>query len=169
MSTSNLTPNQMAEQILKMLGNKENLISIAYCMTRLRVSVKDTDKVQKDGIKKIEGVMGLVQQDNQMQVVLGPGRVTKVANELGKITGIQVGELDEAQLRKAEIKAKNSTPFKNLLKKVSNIFIPLIPAFIACGLVTGINNIILKADPTFAKTPFGGILGVIAEIGRAHV
>lgn len=162
MSTANLSPNQMAQLLLEKLGNKENVISVAYCMTRLRVSVKDTGKVQQDEIKKTEGVMGLVVQGNQMQIVLGPGRVTKVANEFGKITGIQVGELDEAQLRKEEIKAKNSTPFKNLLKKISSIFIPLIPAFIACGLVTGINNIILKADPTFAKTAFGGILGVIA-------
>lgn len=161
MATTNLSPNQMAEQILRRLGNKENIISIAYCMTRLRVNVKDTSLVEKDELKKIEGVLGFVEQDNQMQIVLGPGRVTKVANELGKITGIQIGELDEASLRREEIKAKNATPFKLLLKKISSIFIPLIPAFIACGLVLGLNNIIVKFNPDFAKTAVGGIFGVI--------
>lgn len=161
MSTTNLSPKQLAEQILEKVGNKDNLISIAYCMTRLRLTVKDTSLVLKDELQKTEGVLGFVQQENQAQIVLGPGRVTKVANEMGKITGIQVGELDEAKLRKEEIKAKNATPFKLLLKKISNIFIPLIPAFIASGLVMGINNIIVKFNPEFAKTAFGGILGVI--------
>ena len=118
-------------------------------------------KADKEAIKKVEGVLGLVEQLGQLQIILGPGRVTKVGNELGKITGIQVGEVDEAKLRKAEINAKNSTPFKNLLKKISNIFIPLIPAFIACGLVMGINNIVIKFNPAFATSTVGGILSVI--------
>ncbi|WP_078697164.1 PTS transporter subunit EIIC [Caloramator quimbayensis] len=154
-------PNQIAEQILKKVGNKQNIISIAYCMTRLRLTVKDLSLVQKEELKKTEGVLGLVEQDNQVQIILGPGRVVKVANEMSLLTGLKVGELDEAAIRKEEIKAKNSTPFKNLLKKISNVFIPLIPAFIACGLVMGINNILSKFNPEFAKTTFGGILGVI--------
>lgn len=161
MSTTILSPKQIAEQLLKNLGDKENIISLAYCMTRLRVSVNDTSLVEKEAIKKIDGVLGFVEQDNQMQIVLGPGKVTKVANELEKITGIKVGELDEASIRREEIKAKNATPFKLMLKKISSIFIPLIPAFIACGLVSGLNNIIVKANPDFAATTVGGILGVI--------
>jgi PTS system sucrose-specific IIC component len=121
----------------------------------------DATKADKEAIKKVEGVLGLVEQLGQLQIILGPGRVTKVGNELGTITGIQVGEVDEAKLRKAEINAKNSTPFKNLLKKISNIFIPLIPAFIACGLVMGINNIVIKFNPAFATSSVGGILSVI--------
>lgn len=161
MSTTILSPKQIAEQLLKKLGDKENIISLAYCMTRLRVSVNDTSLVEKEEIKKIDGVLGFVEQDNQMQIVLGPGKVTKVANELEKITGIKVGELDEASIRREEIKAKNATPFKLMLKKISSIFIPLIPAFIACGLVSGLNNIIVKANPEFAATTVGGIFGVI--------
>ena len=161
MSTTILSPKQIAEQLLKNLGDKENIISLAYCMTRLRVSVNDTSLVEKEAIKKIDGVLGFVEQDNQMQIVLGPGKVTKVANELEKITGIKVGELDEASIRREEIKAKNATPFKLMLKKISSIFIPLIPAFIACGLVSGLNNIIVKANPDFAATTVVCILGVI--------
>lgn len=161
MSSTNLTPKGIAEAILQNVGGKANVTSIAYCMTRLRMSVKDMDLVQKDNLKKTEGVMGLVVQDNNLQVVLGPGRVTKVAEETGKLTGIKVGEVDDAEVRRQEIKQKNSTPFKLLLKKISNIFIPLIPAFIACGLVSGINNLIVKLNPAFAQTPAGGVFGVI--------
>ena len=161
MSNINLQPNVIAQNILKYVGGKENISSIAYCMTRLRITLVDEGKTDKESIKKVEGVLGLTEQLGQLQIILGPGRVTKVGNELGKITGIQVGEIDEAKLRKAEINAKNSTPFKNLLKRISNIFIPLIPAFIACGLVMGISNIIIKFNPLFATSTVGGILSVI--------
>lgn len=161
MASTNLQPKVIAQNILKCSGGKENISTIAYCMTRLRLTIVDAKKVDNQALKKVEGVLGLNEQLGQLQIILGPGRVTKVGNELGKITGIQVGEIDEAKLRKAEINAKNSTPFKNLLKKISNIFIPLIPAFIACGLVMGIDNIIIKYSPAFATGTVGGILSVI--------
>jgi sucrose PTS system EIIBCA or EIIBC component len=132
-------------------------------MTRLRLGVADSEKVDNDAVKKIEGVMGVTEMGGQIQIILGPGRVIKVAEEFSKLTGVKIGELDEAQVRRDEIKAKNATPFKNLLKKISNIFIPLIPAFIACGLIQGLNNILIKSDPNFVNTSFGGILGLIGS------
>lgn len=158
---ANVDYRAMAEIIIEKVGGRENISSLAHCMTRLRFSLVDDSKADKEAIKKIEGVMGLVDKGGQFQIILGPGRVSRVASEIGEITGITVGELDEAAVRREEIKAKNATPFKLLLKKISSIFIPLIPAFIACGLVMGLNNIIVKFDPAFAKTTIGGIFGVI--------
>ncbi|TDT50944.1 PTS transporter subunit EIIC [Fonticella tunisiensis] len=155
---SKLVPREIAEQINDVVGGRQNIVQIAYCMTRLRLKV--VNKVNTEAIKKIEGVMGVVEQGDQIQIILGPGRVNKVASELGSITGLEVGEIDEAAARKAEISAKNATPFKLFLKKLSNIFIPLIPAFIACGLVTAILNVVLKYNPGFANTTIGGILKV---------
>ncbi len=108
--------------------------------------------------------MGVVQQQDQLQIILGPGRVNKVTEEFEKLCGIQIEAVtkevefgDGSKLRE-EIKEKNTTLFKLFLKKLSNIFIPLIPAFIACGLVTAILNIVLKLDPAFAETIIGGLL-----------
>jgi len=162
MANSSLLPKVIAEEILDKIGGKENIVELTYCMTRLRITTVNSDASVIDSLKKVEGVMGVVKQGDQLQIILGPGRVIKVANEVGKITGISVGELDEAKVKHAEIKAKNSTPFKLLLRKISNIFIPMIPAFIACGLVSGINNIIVKYYPAFSAGPIGGILSVIA-------
>ena len=119
MASSNVSPKHLAEEILELIGGKENLVTVAYCMTRLRSTVADLGKVKEDELKKLDGVLGYVGQGNQVQIILGPGRVTKVANELSSMTGIKVGELDEAKIRKEEIKAKTATPFKNLLKKIS--------------------------------------------------
>jgi len=163
MANLQMTPKVIAESILEKIGGKDNLASVSYCMTRLRVMLKDPSLADKEGIKKTEGVMGLIEQGGQLQIVLGPGRVTKVANAVGEITGLKIGEVDEATVRKEELKTKNNTPFKNLLKKISSIFIPLIPAFIGCGLVSGILNIILKVNPGFGATAAGQTFSVIGN------
>lgn len=169
MSSTNLSPKVIAEEILSKVSGKENVSTLAYCMTRLRLTINDESKVDMGGLKKVEGVMGVVNQGGQLQVILGPGRVGKVANEFEKITGLKAGELDEAKIKHDEIKAKNSTPFKLLLKKISNIFIPLIPGFIACGLIMGIMNIALKANPAFGNTTTGQILKVIGGVVFAYL
>ncbi|MCY6485304.1 PTS transporter subunit EIIC [Clostridium aestuarii] len=159
---NSLNPREIAENILSVVGGKENVTQVAYCMTRLRLAIVDVSKVDKDVLKNVEGVMGVVEQAGQFQIVLGPGKVTKVANEFGTITGMKVGELDEAKILHDEIKVKNATPFKLMLRKIASIFIPLIPAFIGCGLVMGINNIAIKAtNGAFAQTTVGGILVVL--------
>lgn len=163
MANTNLSPKEIGENILQRIGGKGNIASLAYCMTRLRLTLKDNSLADKDGLKKVEGVLGLIEQAGQLQIVLGPGRVAKVANEVGQMTGLKVGELDEASVKREEIKAKNSTPFKNMLRKISSIFIPLIPAFIGCGLVTGILNIMLKYNADFAATPTAKMLVIIGN------
>lgn len=163
MADNNLSPKVIADNILQKVGGKDNVASLTHCMTRLRMVLKNNELADKDGIKKIEGVLGLVEQSGQLQIILGPGRVAKVSQEVGQMTGLQVGELDEAAIKKAEIKAKNATPFKNILRKISSIFIPLIPAFIGCGLVTAILNIVLKYNAPFAAGPTAGILKIIGN------
>lgn len=160
---NSVSPKELAQKIHDVIGGRSNVTGVAYCMTRLRLNIVDKKNINMDTLKKIEGVMGVVEQGDQVQIILGPGRVTKVANEFGEIIGLKVGEVDEAQVRREEIKAKNATPFKLFLKKLSNIFIPLIPAFIACGLVKGILNMIVKFNPAFAAGPIAGILIVAGD------
>jgi len=136
----------IAEQILIHVGGKENVSTVAYCVTRLRLTFKDKTLVNKSAVENVEGVMGILEQAGQFQIILGPGTVAKVATEVGAITGISIGQVDEAQVRKEELKAKNATPFKLFLRKLSNIFIPLIPAFIGCGIIYGFAKLLLNLE-----------------------
>ena len=163
MSNSSRSVNSMAEAILQEIGGKENIISLSYCMTRLRVLLKDAELADFKAIKETEGVMGIVCETNELQIILGPGKVTKIVQEIGHITGIEIGSVDEAELRRQELKAKNSTPFKLFLRKLANIFIPLIPALIGCGLIMGINNIMNKFVEGFAGGTVSGILGILGS------
>ncbi|ABO67235.1 PTS transporter subunit EIIC [Geobacillus thermodenitrificans] len=145
---------QIAASILQYVGGKENITRVAHCMTRVRVSLRDPGKANIDSLKQIEGVMGVI-EDETLQIVVGPGVVNKVAAALCELTGLELGEViedgieDIAERTKAEVKARQQTPLKRLLRKIGSIFIPLIPGLVASGIINGIANFAKNAgvDP----------------------
>ena len=64
--------NTQAERIITLLGGRENITLVDACMTRLRVTVKDLDKVADIAAWKAEGALGLIKKDNGIQAVYGP-------------------------------------------------------------------------------------------------
>lgn len=142
-----MSDKELSEKLLELLGGKENVVSNAACMTRLRVGVRDAAKVDVDAIKGVDGVMGVV-VDDTMQIVLGPGKVNKVLEEFSKLTGLAKGAIaenvsDAAAENKANQKAKYAAkPVQAFMKKIANIFVALLPGIIAAGLINGICNVI---------------------------
>lgn len=153
MAKEELTLEQLANEIYKGAGGMDNVATVNHCMTRVRMSVLDHDKVNKEDLKNIPGVMGVV-DDEQLQVIIGPGKVNKVAKQMVEQAGVGLGEeiphqggQDALSAKTAEMKAaqkakQKQSPFKALLKDISNIFVPMIPAFVGAGLVAGIGSII---------------------------
>lgn len=137
---------QTATKLLELVGGKSNVTANATCMTRLRISVKNESLVDYDEIKKTEGVLGVV-KGLTVQIILGPGKGIKVAEEMAKLTGLRLGS-EEAEVEamakttKDALKAKQTSLIHILLRKVANIFIPLIPGIIAAGLINGLTNVI---------------------------
>lgn len=136
---------EVSKKLFDLLGGKANITSNEACMTRLRVGVKDLSLVDVDQIRKIEGVMGVVESDT-LQIVFGPGTVNKVLDEFSKLTGLAKGSVSDvnevASQNKAAQKAKYNKPVQNFLKRIANIFVPLLPGIIAAGLINGLTNVI---------------------------
>ena len=82
-----MTNKELAEKILERVGGKENVTRAQNCMTRLRIDVKDYSKIDVEGIKGLEGVISVV-QDETLQVVLGPGKSRKVTDEFLELAQI---------------------------------------------------------------------------------
>jgi len=137
----------ISEELVELLGGKDNITSNVACMTRLRVGIKDLSKVNVEAIKKMESVIGVV-EDETFQIVFGPGKVNKVLDEFYKITGLNKGESQEnsvqelAKENKEAQKAKYDKPVQRFFKRIANIFVPLLPGIIAAGLINGICNVI---------------------------
>ena len=143
-----MSVKQLADAILQQLGGKENIVDAENCMTRVRVNVVDGDKVDLDALKAVDGVLGVVGDDgNYIQVVLGPGRVRDVM-EVYKAEGIQEkveGEDNREDWEKNKAKVKGNqknNSFKEGIRVISDIFTPMIPAFIASGVANGLGRLI---------------------------
>lgn len=157
-----MTNEKLAAELIKNLGGAENILSATNCMTRLRVQTADKNKIAVDTIKNFEEVSGVYDAGAEFQIILGPGKVSNVTNIVNEILNKRPKIGDGKELYE-EIKAKNATPAKLFLRKIAGIFFPLIPGFIACGLITGVIGVTLKISPELADSQMIKLLSVFGN------
>jgi len=126
--------NQVAGQLVPLLGGKENIATAAHCATRLRLVLVDDSLVQKEAIEALDGVKGCFSNAGQIQIIFGSGIVNKVHAAFIQAAGISESSKSEA----ADIAARKLNPFQRLARLLSNIFVPIIPAIVASGLLMGL-------------------------------
>ena len=131
-----------AEDILQAIGGEENLDAIAHCATRLRLVLNDESKVDEETLNNMDVVKGTFSTGRQYQIIIGSGTVNKVFNELEKITGKEASTTSDVK----DKSTKNMNPLQKFVKMLSDIFVPIIPAIVAGGLLMGLNNILTAKD-----------------------
>lgn len=127
-----------AEDILHAIGGEANIDAMAHCATRLRLVLKDESIVDEKKLSNLDVVKGTFSTGGQYQIIIGSGTVNKVFSELELITGKEASTTSEV---KSEGN-KNMNPFQKFVEMLSDIFVPIIPAIVAGGLLMGINNIL---------------------------
>ena len=131
---------KIASQVIEHVGGKQNIKSVQHCATRLRLQLKDNDLRNEDAVSDIEGVKGVFLTQSQFQIIFGSGLVNLVCDEVQKQLGISVDT--PADVEKEE---KKGNVLQRLVKLLSDIFVPIIPAIVAGGLLMGVNNILTAA------------------------
>ena len=139
---------ETAESILKYIGGKENIVSAAHCATRLRLVLKEENLIEKEDLEKLELVKGMFTNGGQYQIILGQGVVNKVYEEFAKIADIK--EMSTADVKSAAMEKLN--PLQKLARTLSDIFVPIIPAIVAAGLLMGL----LGAASKFGLDQYSG-------------
>ncbi|TPH09754.1 sucrose-specific PTS transporter subunit IIBC [Haemophilus haemolyticus] len=129
---------KIAEQVIEKLGGKNNIATAAHCATRLRIVLNDESKVDKEGIEAIEGVKGQFSVAGQYQIIFGSGTVNKVHEQLTKQLGI--GDVSKAEVAEAALGQQNL--LQRILKGLADIFVPIIPAIVAGGLLMGLYSML---------------------------
>jgi PTS system sucrose-specific IIC component len=160
----------LATQILQRVGGEGNISKLENCMTRVRVEVHDEQQLDLSGIKTLTGIKGYIKQGEQHQFIVGPGAAAKVVDAMRvlMVGGENSPPTDAISRNKAQAKAKYSAPMSGALRQLANIFIPLIPAFIASGLIMGIINLLKRPDIAGSiATDYPNILGLLAVFGGA--
>lgn len=130
--------NAVAKKIIEAVGGKENINQIFHCATRLRIIVKDNAKIDDEKVTDIEGVKGTFNNKGQYQIILGSGVVNLVCEQALKLTGIG----GDAVVVDEENEKEEGNLLQRFVNTLSDIFVPIIPAIVAGGLLMGINNLL---------------------------
>lgn len=128
---------KIASQVIENVGGKDNIKSVQHCATRLRLQLKNNDLRDEDAVSDIEGVKGVFLTQSQFQIIFGSGLVNLVCDEVQKQLGGDTGAAADD-----EPEEKQGNIIQRLVKMLSDIFVPIIPAIVAGGLLMGINNIL---------------------------
>ena len=148
-----------AQEIVDHIGGRENVAQAAHCATRLRLVIKDNSKVDKDYLDNIEGVKGMFESNGQLQLIIGTGTVNKVYDEFLDITGMTAATKDDVKAAAAE----KQPLWKKLLKPIGDVFVPILPAIVASGLMMGLVEALGKAMPGFAGSDWYSFLDMVAN------
>ncbi|QQK81429.1 PTS sucrose transporter subunit IIBC [Salicibibacter cibi] len=136
---------EAAKAIIDAIGGSENVSAATHCATRLRLVLHDEKRVDENKLEAIEEVKGSYFSNGQLQIIIGTGTVNKVHKELIKLTDLDESSKDEVK----EAANKKMNPIQRFVKMLSDIFIPIIPAIVAGGLLMGIYNVLTAPDLFF--------------------
>lgn len=123
----------VANELIPLLGGKENIVSAAHCATRLRLVLQDDSKINKSAVEQVEGVKGCFSNAGQIQIIFGTGIVNKVYAAFIDVAGIS--QASESDVKKLATQKLNIV--QRAARTLSNIFVPIIPAIVASGLLMG--------------------------------
>lgn len=126
---------KIASQVIELSGGKGNIRSVAHCATRLRLQLRNNDLRNEEAISDVEGVKGVFLTQSQFQIIFGAGLVNLICDEVQK----QLGTVQESREEEPEEKGNAVQRF---IKMLSDIFVPIIPAIVAGGLLMGLNNLL---------------------------
>ena len=135
-----------AQEIYELVGKKENIVSAAHCATRLVIG--DNSKCSKEALENVAGVKGVFEASGQLQIILGTGTVNKVYDEFISIAGITAASKEEVK----QAAASRQNVFQRLIKTLGDVFVPIIPAIVASGLLMGLLEGLSKVFPAMAES-----------------
>lgn len=156
---------ELAWEIFHSLGDGENIARLENCMTRLRLELKNPEAESLAAIPSIEGVLGIHTSGTEYQIILGPSRAAAIASRVkalweaekppvdGGSAAEEKPQIGDGEELHEKLRRKNATPVKLFFRRIASIFLPLIPGFIACGLITGVLSTLGKYDPALTASP----------------
>lgn len=134
---------RVATTVIQAVG-KDNIVAAAHCATRLRLVLKDEKAIDQQRLDQDDDIKGTFNTNGQYQIIIGPGDVNNVYDELIAQTGLK--EVSTQDLKQIAAKNQKTNPVMAFIKLLSDIFVPLIPALVAGGLLMALDNVLTAQD-----------------------
>ncbi|MEB6535595.1 PTS N-acetylmuramic acid transporter subunit IIBC [Pantoea sp. CS_6] len=153
--------------IVQAAGGADNIAVCGHCMTRLRLTLKQ-NQADIARLKGLPGVLGVIKGDDQLQIVLGPGKAQTAAERMHLLLSQGAPNLQQvAAQQKQQIKARQTRAVHQFLARFATLFTPLIPGFIAAGLLLGFATLIEQS--LHLSTPGAHPAGLLQTVAYMKV
>ena len=152
-----------AEGILKGVGGKGNIISAAHCATKLRLVIADNSKMDTKAVENVDGVKGVFEASGQIQIIIGTGTVNKVYAEFIQLAGVSEATKDDVK----QAAASKQNFFFRAIKTLGDVFVPIIPAIVASGLLNGLLGGLSNAIDGMADSSWYELLNIFSSAALA--
>ncbi len=133
---------EISKQITEQVGGKENIVASTHCATRLRIVLKDYDKINKEAIDNIDLVKGEFVAGNQLQIIFGAGLVNEIYEVFSQYTGTAGSTMAEVKA----VAAKKMNPLQAVIKSLSDVFVDIMPGILAAALLSGLTGVLSQWD-----------------------
>lgn len=150
----------LVNEIVDLVGGKENISFFTHCVTRLRFNVKDKGLVRNEEIKKIEGVMGLQWSGDQLQIIIGQS-----VSEVYKSICNKYGFANEEVIQENLDEKKKRISISSILDILSGCISPLIPIFSGCGMIKILLLILPMLNLLSEESSTYQILNMVGDAG----
>ena len=128
----------IASELTRLAGGRNNILGIAHCATRLRLVLEDNDKADIRAIEDVDLVKGVFVAGDQLQIIFGAGLVNDVCQVLAESL-----HMDSMSLGDLKTKAnKRMNPLQRAVKALSDVFIEIMPGILAAALLTGLSSVL---------------------------
>ena len=144
---------EITKQIVGLVGGRENIVASTHCATRLRIVLKDYDKVDREKLEDVDLVKGQFIAGNQLQIIFGAGLVNEIYEVFSQYTGTAGSSMAEV---KAEA-AKKMNPLQAIIKSLSDVFVDIMPGILAAALLSGLTGVLSQWDVVESNATLFGL------------
>ena len=149
---------KVAGEVVEAVGGASNISAAAHCATRLRLVIADESKINQQALDDNEDLKGTFAAGGMFQIIVGPGDVDQVYAKMVANHGVREVSKDEAK----EEAEKGGNLFSRFIKMIADIFVPILPALVAGGLMMAINNV-MTAEGLFGEQSLTTMYPAIAD------
>lgn len=154
---------QDAQQLLRLIGGKENIAAVSHCVTRMRFVLNDPSKADVEAIEAMKVVKGSFTQAGQFQVIIG-NAVADFYNDFVKVAGVE-GVSKDAVKQAAK---KNQNVLQKVIAALAEIFAPLIPAIMAAFVLVYLERFFRKISPQVISSVVVPFCSLVLAVMAAH-
>ena len=139
---------KVAGEVVEAVGGASNISAAAHCATRLRLVIADESKINQQALDDNEDLKGTFAAGGMFQIIVGPGDVDQVYANMVANHGVREVSKDEAK----EEAEKGGNLFSRFIKMIADIFVPVLPALIAGGLLMALHSVLTAKGLFGAKS-----------------